>query len=419
MRDLLLWTWGRLGSRPRGDLDLVVEGATTGEMSEAYGNPVGAGFPVWKVGELDLALPRREIKVAAGYRGFRVEVGEVSLADDLGRRDFTVNSLAYLVGEFAELPSPARLEQAALEAINRFSPERVYDPFGGVEDLREGVLRAPYPEAFAEDPVRVLRVARFAARYGWRIDSTTLEAARRGAVELSTEPPERVWGEWEKACAHSPSRFLEALAAAGALRYIRGLEWLSGETPQNNHEENLREHTLLVLQEGENLAAVRDAGVPALTALLFHDRGKVGIVGPHDGEAAARAAAADLKAMKAPGQVVRMATTWLQVHMAFWGTRRPGRLIEMAGGLAKAGVSPALAGALALADSQGKKNPRPRAEAEARVAQQANYLEAALEVMDEIRGDDPRIAALPPTAARGEALLSLRANALAKKLAGR
>jgi len=186
------------------DRDYVVVGATPEDMLRAGYRPVGKDFPVFLHPQTheEYALARTERKTGRGYHAFAFHTDpSVTLEDDLRRRDLTINAIAQ-----GEDGTPI-------------------DPFGGVRDLEAKILRHVSP-AFAEDPVRVLRVARFAARYadrGFRIAEETL-ALMRGMVadgEVDHLVPERVWAETQKALAEkTPSAFLRALRDCGALRVL-------------------------------------------------------------------------------------------------------------------------------------------------------------------------------------------------------
>ena len=144
---------------PVQDRDFVVVGATPEEMVAQGFKPVGRDFPVFLHPETheEYALARTERKSGRGYRGFTVySAPDVTLEQDLARRDLTINAMA------------------------RDEAGRLIDPFGGERDLRAGVLRH-VSEAFAEDPVRILRVARFAARFRFRVAEETLARMRRMA----------------------------------------------------------------------------------------------------------------------------------------------------------------------------------------------------------------------------------------------
>ena len=184
-----------------GDRDFVVVGATPETMLAAGYTPVGRDFPVFlHPGTRDeYALARTERKSGRGYRGFRFfATAEVTLEDDLRRRDLTINAMA------------------------RAGDGRLIDPYGGEADLRAGVLRH-VSAAFAEDPLRVLRVARFAARFAFRVAPTTMRLMREivAAGELATLAPERVWQELARGlCEAHPSRMISVLRRCHALRVL-------------------------------------------------------------------------------------------------------------------------------------------------------------------------------------------------------
>ena len=181
------------------DRDWVVVGATPQQMLDLGYEPVGRDFPVFlhPVTHEEYALARTERKTAPGYRGFAVHAApDVTLEQDLSRRDLTVNAIA------------------------QDSAGRLIDPYGGERDLREGVLRH-VTEAFREDPVRILRVARFAARFHtFRIAPETMGLMRDmvQAGEVDALVGERVWQELSRGLmtAH-PARMIETLAECGAL----------------------------------------------------------------------------------------------------------------------------------------------------------------------------------------------------------
>ena len=183
---------------PVADHDWVVVGATPEQMAAAGYRPVGRDFPVFLHPETkeEYALARTERKSGRGYRGFTVYAApEVTLEDDLRRRDLTLNAMA------------------------RAEDGRLIDPFGGRQDLAIGVLRH-VSEAFAEDPVRILRVARFAARFDFRVADETAALMRRmvEAGEIEQLVSERVWQELAKGLAEThPRRLFEVLADCGAL----------------------------------------------------------------------------------------------------------------------------------------------------------------------------------------------------------
>jgi len=248
----------KLLGRPVADRDHVVVGATPEEMLRLGFKPVGRDFPVFlhpKTRE-EHALARTERKSGRGYHGFVFDTDAgVTLEQDLERRDLTINAMA----EDAE--------------------GRLVDPYGGARDLEARVLRHVSP-AFAEDPVRVLRVARFAARYaplGFRIADETLALMRAmvDAGEVEHLVAERVWAETRKALSEpEPSAFLKALRACGALRVLfPEVDALYG-VPQRaefHPEVDTGTHIELVLDMAARLAPGDDlVGWCALT----HDLGK-------------------------------------------------------------------------------------------------------------------------------------------------
>jgi tRNA nucleotidyltransferase (CCA-adding enzyme) len=242
---------------PVKERDWVVIGATREELLRAKYREVGRDFPVFLHPQTheEYALARLERKVSPGYRGFAVEFGpQVTLEQDLGRRDLTINAIA-------------QSEDGAL-----------LDPYGGKRDLEARVLRHVSP-AFVEDPVRVLRVARFAARFaplGFRVAPETNELMRamveRG--EVAALVPERVWQETDKALREpSAAEFLRVLRACGALGSIfPEIDALFGvpQPPQWHPEIDTGVHTLMVLDQATLLS-----GDPKVRfAALLHDLGK-------------------------------------------------------------------------------------------------------------------------------------------------
>lgn len=191
---------------PAGDRDWVVVGATPEAMAARGFVPVGGDFPVFlhpRTKE-EYALARTERKSGRGYKGFTFHTGtDVTLEDDLKRRDLTINAIA------------------------RAPDGKLLDPLGGLRDIRNKVLRH-VGQAFIEDPVRLLRLARFAARFhDFTIAAPTMELARRLVEdgEVDALVPERVWRELAKGLAtEQPVRLFDVLQATGALeRVLPGL----------------------------------------------------------------------------------------------------------------------------------------------------------------------------------------------------
>jgi len=247
----------RLLGREVSERDWVVVGATPGELERAGFIPVGRDFPVFlhpKTKE-EHALARLERKVAPGYRGFTTEFSPaVKLEDDLRRRDLTINAMA------------------------QDSAGNIVDPYGGQRDLEARLLRH-VSEAFAEDPVRILRVARFAARYaplGFQIADETLALMRQMVAdgEANALVAERVWTETEKALGEPcPDVFISVLRDCGALKVVYPeIDALFGvPQPEKWHPEiDTGIHQLMALREAVKLGG----GIAVRFAVLMHDLGK-------------------------------------------------------------------------------------------------------------------------------------------------
>jgi tRNA nucleotidyltransferase (CCA-adding enzyme) len=247
----------RLLGRPVHERDWVVVGARPEELERDGFEPVGREFPVFlhpKTHE-EYALARVERKVGPGYRGFTTQFApDVTLEDDLRRRDLTINAMA-------ETPSGD-----------------VIDPYGGRGDLEARLLRH-VSDAFVEDPVRILRVARFAARYaelGFRVaDETRVLMERMTASgEVDALVPERVWKETERALGEPrPDVFFETLRSCGALAKIfPELAALYGipQPPRWHPEVDTGVHVMLVVRYAANIGAPKSVRFAA----LMHDLGK-------------------------------------------------------------------------------------------------------------------------------------------------
>ena len=247
----------RLLGRAVRERDWVVVGARPEELERQGFIPVGRDFPVFLHPETkeEHALARLERKIAPGYRGFTTEFSpHVTLEDDLRRRDLTINAMA----EDAD--------------------GNIIDPHGGRRDLDARLLRH-VSEAFAEDPVRILRVARFAARYaplGFTVADETLALMRRmvEAGEVNALVAERVWTETEKSLAEpAPDVFISVLRDCGALKVIYPeIDALFGvPQPQKWHPEiDTGVHLLMALRQAVELGG----GLAVRFAVLLHDLGK-------------------------------------------------------------------------------------------------------------------------------------------------
>jgi tRNA nucleotidyltransferase (CCA-adding enzyme) len=236
------------------DQDYVVVGSTPEEMERLGFKPVGRDFPVFlhPATREEYALARTERKSGHGYRGFAVHASpDVTLEQDLQRRDLTINAIA------------------------RDALGNIIDPFNGVADLRNGILRHVGP-AFVEDPVRVLRTARFAARFGFEVDGQTRALMRQMVAdgELDHLVAERVWQELAKGLMESrPSRMFEVLRDCNALaRVLPEVDALFGvPQPEQYHPEiDTGVHTMLVI----DFAAKHEFPLAVRFAALTHDLGK-------------------------------------------------------------------------------------------------------------------------------------------------
>jgi tRNA nucleotidyltransferase (CCA-adding enzyme) len=313
----------RLLGRAVKDRDYVVVGATPEEMLAAGYQPVGKDFPVFlhPTSRAEYALARTERKSGRGYHGFVFATDPtVTLEDDLVRRDLTINAMA--------------------EAADG----TLVDPYGGRRDLEARVLRHVSP-AFAEDPLRLLRVARFAARYaplGFVIADETLDLMRAivAAGEVDHLTAERVWAETERALAEpAPQRFLQALRASGALaRLFPAVDRLYG-VPQRaefHPEVDTGVHLELVLE-----AAARVAPGDALVGFLAltHDLGKgltpSGQLPRHDGheESGVPEVEALCERYRVPSEFRELAVLTCRWHLAAHRalTSSPDALLDLIG----------------------------------------------------------------------------------------
>jgi len=256
------WVRDQLIGRPSKDLDLEVYGVPATDLRallERFGrvDAVGEQFTVFKIGDVDVALPRRESKAGAGHRGFDVEGDpHMPVADATRRRDFTVNAILCdpLTGEYL-------------------------DPFGGRDDLARRRLRAVDAATFGDDSLRVLRALQIAARFDLVMDDATRAVCR--AIPLDDLPAERVFGEFEKLllAARRPSIGFELGRDLGVFdRLLPEMAALAGcpQEPEWHPEGDVWVHTLLVIDHAR--AAVDDLdrarGLTVMLGAVCHDFGK-------------------------------------------------------------------------------------------------------------------------------------------------
>ncbi|HNZ56409.1 MAG TPA: multifunctional CCA addition/repair protein [Methylophilaceae bacterium] len=237
------------------DRDYVVVGSSVDEMLAAGFRPVGKDFPVFLHPKTqdEYALARTERKVASGYKGFTIHAAtDVTLEEDLGRRDLTINAMA------------------------KTGDGQLIDPYGGLADIQSKTLRH-VSAAFAEDPVRILRIARFAARYAdfsVAPETNALMQQMVDAGEVDALVAERVWQELSKGLMEvKPSRMFEVLRSCGALKkLLPELDRLWGvPQPAKYHPEiDTGVHVMMVI----DYAASKDFSLPVRFAALMHDLGK-------------------------------------------------------------------------------------------------------------------------------------------------
>ena len=245
----------RLLGEPVNDRDWVVTGASPQDMLDAGYLPVGKDFPVFLHPQTheEYALARTERKTGPGYRGFEVRAApDVTLEDDLARRDLTINAIA------------------------QAGDGTLVDPYGGQRDLAAKVLRH-VSEAFAEDPVRILRLARFAARWpNFTVapETATLMRQMVDAGEVDALVAERVWQELSRGLMErAPARMFEVLRSVGALaKLLPEVDALFGvpQPPAHHPEIDTGVHTLMVLDR----CAATGQPLPVRWACLVHDLGK-------------------------------------------------------------------------------------------------------------------------------------------------
>ncbi len=245
------------------DWDLEIYGIAPQKIREildAFGkvDAVGEAFTVYKIGnDLDVALPRRERKTGRGHKGFLVEGDpQMSFKEAAKRRDFTVNAILQdaLTGE-------------------------IIDVYGGREDITNKILRVVSKETFAEDSLRVLRAAQFAARFEFEIDSESVEICR--TIDLTDLPKERIWGEIEKLLLKSkkPSIGLRWLYDLNVVEQLfPELKSLVGvpQEPEWHPEGDVDVHTLMVVDEAAKLIDDLPYAkqVTVMIGALCHDFGK-------------------------------------------------------------------------------------------------------------------------------------------------
>ena len=256
------WVRDRLMGRTSKDIDIEVYGLPADSLRAVLAtfgpvNAVGESFTVYKVADIDVALPRRESKVGRGHKGFEVH-GDPTLSprEAARRRDFTINAIAWdpLTDEYL-------------------------DPFDGRGDIERRTLRAVDPSTFGEDSLRVLRAIQFAARFEFDLDEATADLCR--TIPLDDLPAERIWGEIEKLllAAPRPSRGFDLALRLGVIdRLFPELKALVGcpQEPEWHPEGDVWIHTLMVIDQARTRIGGfdRPRQVTLMLGAVCHDLGK-------------------------------------------------------------------------------------------------------------------------------------------------
>ena len=263
--------------QPVKDKDWVVVGATPEAMTALGYQTVGKDFPVFlhPTSREEYALARTERKTAPGYKGFVVHASpDVTLEEDLARRDLTINAMA-LPEAHSGLLDPTSTSNSTQTLEDVFS-EHGIDPYQGWQDLKNKTLRH-VTTAFREDPVRILRLARFAARFPeFKVAPETLQLMQDmvDAGEVEHLVPERVWQELAKGLmTQKPSRMFDVLRACGALQVLLpevNALWGVPQRAEHHPEIDTGVHLMMVL----DMSAQLNASLPVRVACLMHDLGK-------------------------------------------------------------------------------------------------------------------------------------------------
>jgi tRNA nucleotidyltransferase (CCA-adding enzyme) len=300
---------------PSKDIDIEVYGLTYKKILKIL-KPffcvglVGQSFGTIKVdNEIDLSIPRTESKWGVGHKGFEI-LSDPNLDQytAFSRRDFTINAIGL------------RLDGS------------VYDPFGGINDLGHKILRAP-TESFCEDPLRVLRGMQFVSRFGFEMESRTVEFCRRILPEFSTLSAERIWGEWEKWSMKGrfPGKGLELLKTTGWVNCFPELAALI-DVPQNplyHPEGDVFTHTALTCDAAAAIADEQHFGKEESTILLLaalcHDFGKPATTilndrgvwtSPNHALEGVAPTAKFLKTMRVPNRMMQPIVCLVREHLA-------------------------------------------------------------------------------------------------------
>lgn len=219
-------------------------------------------IPDTKSRTVDMALPRKERSTGPGHRDFEIEYDpDLPVEEDLRRRDFTINAIAL------------RIDENSAKAIGRSTLQHIIDPWGGVRDIRDNLIRMVDPGAFEQDPLRMLRACQFTARFEYAVEQCTFKSVKKHAALIATVTPERVQQELNKllAKAEQPSIGLWLMQRAGLLKYILP-ELAAGvgvTQPGDFHRYDVFQHSIKTADH-----VPRDKGLELRLAALLHDIAK-------------------------------------------------------------------------------------------------------------------------------------------------
>lgn len=377
------------GKKPQ-DFDYVVTGSTPEQMLQLGFQQVGKDFPVFLHPETkeEYALARKEIKTGSGHRDFKfVFSPEVTLKEDLARRDFTCNAIA-------------------------FDPEtqEYIDPFNGREDIKNRILRHVDSGHFQEDPLRILRLCRFAAQLDFSPAPETMALVRQMTADgmLAHLTPERVWKELEKALRFPAfPQFLTTARETGALKAVLpevDRLWDTPERPDHHPEKNSGAHTLMALAEAKDASALVRFGI------LLHDIGKTEtpaeiLPSHHHHEQNGLPLIENIcRRLKVPNRFRDFALTVCRLHMKLCKIpeMRPGTLVDFCEDLMRSGCNIDDYIAVCRADMHGRAVHISEEEEEI-FRQNARTLRQAEQVLSSVRATDmPNFENLPKDERFGE-----------------
>ena len=338
------------------DIDMEVHGITPGALAEILDSlgqriTIGESFGVFglKGWELDIAMPRKETARGLGHRDFDIIVDPfIGTEAAARRRDFSVNAM-----------------------MQDILTGQVIDHFGGQEDLKKGILRHVCDESFPEDPLRVLRGAQFAARFGFTPARETVQLCK--TMDLGHLPRERVEGELRKALlkAQRPSVFFEILRQMKQLDiWFPELQTLIGvpQNPKYHAEGDVWTHTMMVLDEAANLRHRAENPYAFMLSALVHDFGKAlctqeirGVIHAYDHEnAGLKPAEAFVKRLSGENRLLKYVLNMTALHMKPNTAARAGSARKVTNRMFDASMDPEGLICMALADDRGRICATPR-----------------------------------------------------------